>query len=1119
MRQRMNGRGLHPRLRDSSFRFWTFDDESNPQVQELIGNLLMTEDGTNPPPEVIPAPFGTRARAVSRATDNSNGLTTADASGDSPTMQGEWTVGCWLRLYSYDTSGPSSFPDHIWALAGNRNLNTQVQNKQASLTIDNVGQFGIQHESGAGVDRTATFTNMTAELGRWYYVVITKTDVGGGQSNYSIIVNGQLIQVSASLDDPDGGTDPLVRWQVGPLRGNTESLGEGAQVDIASLHVWSEVLPIDVIKEDFRRGYLLDQFTHVDLKVEIEDANGLRRDATDLDNVDFVEQVTINEGVDQATNTCQIILSREQMDLALAHLRTDTKLNLTDVDVVTSYDPLVEVQREVEVFAARMPLGIRAGTNDWQSRFRGLIDDIDWGGEDVKVNARDDGGELIDVYVEEEVLNPAIIEADRPEKQASYGATAGDALQNVIQDILDDNDNDTGNNTVSGLVARTGSYDPVTLQVEGTPNWLLLPYRQRREPVMTAIRNLAGQIGWECRYRFNQGDLPEDDDWELTLYEPERDRVDSDILLTEREVEQVQQLAINKKNIRNVVRIVYPSSETALPVPGAFGYTVRFGWSSVDGAGNRLPAFVELEHTASVARFGRRFMEIGEANSSQIDTIGEAERMAFAAAEDLKEPDLEKSAVTDCLFEIEINDIVRFEVVKELYTVIQTLAVVGLVHTFGASATTTLQLRGKPAVGFKRWLQLESRPGMGRPGVADPRLALTDSESGPLLRVLRELMDQSDFNTGGKYLAIKNQDFQFFSAGLQNPPDAWLMTAGVWGTDALDDSGVTRTGGHSIELPNGTGTLTSDWIPIESDADQTGAYSFEMQWQRASAGATVPSLTVQWADVNRAVISTFNLTPGGAVTAGPMVPGANPPHENFPTVPTTSGVWFNSRADGIQPPTNARFVRLTIVNNNIPASTIYVDKVAGYRTSRAALVYPDGTTYGAGGAIGAGATSENIPFLSRLNTTVSPNLVGFDRGINIVDGKAFPSPATGCHWVAKEPGTIEYEADVWVTDLLAVAGSKTWRIELVRNGTYDGGGVRTGGTVIATDEETATWTVVPPRALKIAGGVQVVEGDRLSVDLNFVAGPGGSSLAVSVGFASGVRQEPTRFSLKHRGLD
>ena len=1115
MRQRMHGRGLHPKVRSSSFRWWTFDDAEEPSVRELLGGTLtLGQVGTNDTPEILQSPVGTRSRSFNRPGGSTTVLESPSSPSDSTTMQGEWTASTWVRLTDPYVAAATQY---IWGLYGIGTNETQAHNWQASLSVRD-GEIQVFTESGAGVNAVIPFSTYTAPKDRWLLITLRKTV--DGTATYELIVNGELIETNdnggAGWTNPDGGTAVDVSWKFGGLIDGTTVLGTTAKADLASLHIYNEALPIDEIKADFRRGYLLDSFTHVDMKIEMEDGNGIRRDLTDLDGIDVVDSATVTDSVDNAVQTASLSLLREQINLSIANLRTDTKLNLTDVDNVTSYTALVDINRDVEILAARVPLGIRASGVDWQSVFRGTVDKIDWGSEAVKVECRDLGGILVDTYIEEEVLNPAIIAGVGPEKMPSYGSNVGVPLESIQQEILDDNDNTTANDTVTyppPLYLKTGSYDPITLVVDGTPNWLLLPYRQKREPVLTALRNLSGQIGWETRYRFSQGATPDLDAWALTLYEPDRARVDHDVILTKREVESLSTLAIDIKNIRNVVRIIYQSSETSAPTtPTISGYTVRDNWTGVDGQGSRLPAFIELENTASVAKYGRRFMEIGEASSSQIDTITEAERMAFAASEDLNEPDLEKSATMDCQFEIELDDVVTFEPIREVYTARQTLAVVGYTHTFGETATTSLELRGKPAVGFKRWLRLESRPGMGRPGVADPRLALTDSERGPLLRVLRELMDQSDFMTGGKYLAIKNQDFQFWSAGTQNPPDSWRITSGTWGTDISEDGTVTRTGGHSVEFANATSGLVSSLIPIESDLDQTPSYSFEIQWRKSVASGREPTVTLDFFQEDRSTAagSSLVLSPGGGTTRPPTT---NSLPENFPSVGATANKWFNSRVDGIQPDTSARFVQITIEGSSgVDTGSMYVDKVAAYRTSHASRAEIDTSTSWGGLGMTPGGTAENIPL--SLRTSVPDT---FDRGINIAVNES-PAPAFGHYFGCKEPGTYDVSASIWWNAPTNVGtNTREIKLQLVLDGQYGTNAQRSSGTIIKEIVQTVTFVgPVGQSTIDLDFTYQLNEGERLTLD--YQATTNGTT-AGTISWAIGLTTRLSYWSLRLRGID
>lgn len=151
----------------------------------------------------------------------------------------------------------------------------------------------------------------------------------------------------------------------------------------------------------------------------------------------------------------------------------------------------------------------------------------------------------------------------------------------------------------------------------------------------------------------------------------------------------IDRLGITRANIRNVVQVKY-------------------------GVDPRERTTIVADDTASITKYGRRFMEIAEAATSQIDTISEAHTLANAIVDDLKEPDLDKSVTIPFFWPVEFGDYYTFEANDVHYDTDQSLAVLGFRHSLTEKkCRTVLSCRGKPAGGLKRWFMNEARPGVG----------------------------------------------------------------------------------------------------------------------------------------------------------------------------------------------------------------------------------------------------------------------------------------------------------------------------------------------------------------------------------------------------------------------
>lgn len=787
MRLPNSNRGAHPNVRDSSVCHYGLDDNDINEAHDLtsVSAPLVTGLGA-PLPPIIDAPIGVTGRRF----DGSSALfRTGDAFTDG-VFTGDITVHMWIRLNSVPS--PASLGASVaYTYGGDIDSETSTENIlfRLGFTDDLKVQTFWEYGGGSNEINESPFF---VPVNEWFMITVRRVDTGG-TSDLAFGYNGQMFDPATGVPNPTSGSGS------NHVLGGQEATGAidaGIDADIAGLYIHNAPLSDGDIITDFRNGMLLPFYTHVDARVFVEDHSGDMRDMTCVEGYDWVDDIDVSGGIDNSILKGRVNLLREVGELSLAALNTRSKLNLTDFADPESFVPFLDLGRDIEVKAATVPLGMQATDQQLQSIIFGSIDSLDWSsGEAVAVHFRDQGGRLIDTYIEE---------------LAPYAAgQPAESLQTVLQNILDANDSGT----------FTGSYDPITLSAPVDPNWTLLTQEngqdllQRREPVMTALRTLAGQIGWDVRYLYNDAT----ESWELTLFEPDRTQITPDITIAEEDVINATQLEISIQDTRPVWRVTFPHSGTSSDSPpsAASGTTQTHAAAGVDHRGQRNPAWIKIEDDAALAKYGRRFAEVNEANVRAIDTFVEAQRFCLALLSDTAEPDLTHSLTLPLTWRIEVNDMLGIEEVREFYTGAQTLAVSSFRHNFGSTATTTVGLRGKPSVGFKRWLKVEARPGQARPPVISPVDSLQDRTIGQLIPLVSGILNRSDYLTGGRQPQVRNHNFSQSFRGDAFPPDGWEMITGTWGTDIEEELSPTLTvsGGRSLKW-NGSAEIRSDLIPI-----------------------------------------------------------------------------------------------------------------------------------------------------------------------------------------------------------------------------------------------------------------------------------------------------------------
>ncbi|WNG57379.1 hypothetical protein F0U59_23395 [Archangium gephyra] len=385
----------------------------------------------------------------------------------------------------------------------------------------------------------------------------------------------------------------------------------------------------------------------------------------------FLEEVTVDDSLDAPVAQARVRLRRQVELASLSPLMETSPLNRLG----GAYEPLIRSGRLLVVDVAVCPLGMEPSAADWLEVFRGRMDTPRDSGEFIEFPARDYSA----------LLQDAMIEVER-----TYSTDAGTPVQWVQQAILDDN------RPVIQSVLTAHGMPAFALYIPDDPEWDVGRFIQKKEAVLEALRALAGQLGADVKYRWRHVASA----FALWLYTPDR--------------------------------------EATAPVwtygPGAGGYTalpdVELPWEDVrtaatgyyfdksdkDAAGNPKKKRVDRQaDAATLAAYGRRWMEFALGGTDNIDTEAEMIRFLDIALSDLAQPPLGVAVEVPLHPGLELGDVLRLKANGIQYSADQTAAVYQWTLTYSRDvATTRLVLRGKPALAPRVWLAKEA----GRPGLA-----------------------------------------------------------------------------------------------------------------------------------------------------------------------------------------------------------------------------------------------------------------------------------------------------------------------------------------------------------------------------------------------------------------
>lgn len=744
------------------------------------------------------------------------------------------------------------------------------------------------------------------------------------------------------------------------------------------------------------------------LKVSVDDGSGNFQDLTDLRGYNWVVGCTYDLEAGQPLSSARVSIVREIHKMSLAPF--------VDGSILNASGTVVDIGRAIKIEVAVLPQGASPTSSDWAIVFEGTIQAVNWETNPMSLRCADKGYKWLRRYIEEQYVY----------------AEDDNLLEEVCQDIIDDNTTElesitpayTWNGTttvtmsdtsdisvgdyiaynhapyfeISAIVPNTSATilnpgsrtiptgvsgstskvipgaDRTTLYVEGSsPTWAIRTYYQEKNKVLTALRLLAQQIGWEINYRWNETNGT----FELTLWEPDRSKSTPEDTIGPDIYGKVTKLSVDDSKIRNKVKV------TALTT--ASGRTT-----------------VTREDSTSQAKYGVLFMEVTEGSTGQIDTVTEMQTMGDAILDDLKEPEADLSLEIPYRWDLQLGDLLRFEQNGTHFDSDQDLAPVKIRHSLqkDSPARTVLSCRGTPSGGVKRWLQLEGLPGVAPPvglrsdeqnfGIvaevglgtlivtyddprtSDPPIAewLTSKcyvdtspgftpGSGNLAAIgkttrfeinglvpgvtyyakiyvldgagnetlittevseaVQRVGPYHENTAGQQDQLLRNNDFNIYTNGTTSDPDFWTSSGYAVAHSAASPS----TGGHTQVLYTSGGvgsTLTSDFIPITyGDILQAGVKA------KASAAGQTLTLSVLRYDSSQSYLGTQSV----ALTVGTS-------YQNFQLPPFVC---------------SAAFVKVSVaISYGGSAQNITVDKTSLLR----------------GYALGSVSSASGIPFSTSL---------------------------------------------------------------------------------------------------------------------------------------------------------
>lgn len=742
MRYVNNGRGLHPRHGTvDGTRFFYIEGATPQNTMVSFGQPVSSTQTFKTHSGSATIGTGLVGSMISLESD----VMKADGWSEmvSAFQSGNFTFSCTFRLRSFADEGLREVIASYW---GDNALSTSAEKGLFAFAVNENGKLAVTWDDSSG---SIGWQDASVRFKAYQWYNVTFIGKGNGVStDLEIYVNGSLIDTLTGLNRADGGADATLN--IGGLKdGGTGALE--SHVDICGVYLIPDVSSDEWIKEAGRRAFSLDTLGCISTKIEIE-STFQTVDLSDFEGHNWIKSGTIEEDIDNDLSVADIELFKNADRKSLSPLNETSDLNNNTFGNL--FEEILRPSHQVRVYFARHSKADEPQPDDWMLRFEGKIDSVDFSPVDsVKISCVDKAGDLLKANITgfekndgSEVLMPEygirffdengvqLFDPDTDSGDTSKTVTH----QEAIQQILNDHDNQEETGIVSKLQAIEGestreailySYDPVTLDDDSEGGEDGIAFIKRRpfegQPILTAVNSIALEVGRRVVYRWNN----QQEQFNLTYYEPQREGTPVGISLNPLNVQDMSSGLLSIENVRNDIRITFPLNDTIVE-PTASGFHTEYpeyDWE-VFGYAQTSPdepstGFVRVSSESSMQTYGRLFMQTGDSLTPGISNQKEAERLALSAIQDLAEADILINLETINTFEVEIDDYVQVEPDQIEISTAQKLAVKSTVISFSKDGVSqSLTMFGKPSVGAGRILSFEVLPGLAIQPLINPTL-------------------------------------------------------------------------------------------------------------------------------------------------------------------------------------------------------------------------------------------------------------------------------------------------------------------------------------------------------------------------------------------------------------